>query len=71
VISDINRQVRHYSTCVCFIFLRVLPELYKLRFQSGDEVESRPTLSTDVKSDMENSNFGFFLSLISHVAQCL
>jgi hypothetical protein len=43
--SDINRQVRNYSTCVCFVFLVFLSEMYKLRFQSGGIVKSIPTLS--------------------------
>jgi hypothetical protein len=54
MMSDINRQVRHYSICVCFIFLGFLSELYKIRFQRDDLVESIPTLPKEVNSDIEN-----------------
>jgi hypothetical protein len=30
LMSDINQQVRHYFTCVCLYFLRLLLELYKI-----------------------------------------
>jgi hypothetical protein len=56
LMSDINRQVRHYSTCVCFVHVRFLSELYKLRYQSGDLVGSFPALLKEVNRDMENSD---------------
>jgi hypothetical protein len=56
LMSDINRQVRNYSTCVCFIFLDFLSKLYKLRFISSELVKLFPTLSKEVNCDMENSD---------------
>jgi hypothetical protein len=50
-----NRQVRYYSTCICFVLLRFLSEVYKSRFQSGVQ-ESFPTFLKEVNSDMENSD---------------
>jgi hypothetical protein len=48
LMSEINRQVRHYFTCVCLVFLTILSELYKLRFQRSDVVKSFHTLSKEV-----------------------
>jgi hypothetical protein len=67
--GDINQQVRHYNTCLCFSFLRLLLELYKIMVSKRSPPRFVTYLVKEVIVCSQNfglnSSFGFFIINLS------